>query len=785
MPKFKNDSQRMKHAKAKLIPKSMWFDSELFGECLDDKVLSLMKAKEASLIQQLEKLLPKLNNQWLKKQAWLAIALSHPNIELLTFQHIGKLFKFDEQRLFSLFIILGNMTLLNQFARQFSDSVLLSWISDNDYYVYRKAAENGHTNIMHWLENKAPDQMLDMVQAVDFAAYKQSARHGHLEVLQALEKKAPADIPAMISSQNYYPYRIAAANGHEIIMAHIEATGPELIQTMIKADDFYAFRKAFENNHLDLCHQLLNKSSACMAYAEAHVHEYGERIVMPHIKQRLFGLHREALNINANGVFDLTDTEQVTICFYMLRHLIRLNDRSLDDELSFLLNIPTIKSLAHRTINEGPENELLRLAVITGNEQAASILLNLPDVRVLAERHNFYRAEKSGQLNLQQLAKDRESSMTALTQGEKKRLDEAIKYYQPTISKLGVKNIINELRERLQQRYKENPASITTEDGTTLALPMTFAELEALKLNEIDYQKALIAYYQNKNHTAWRYLAKPNHWMHPDASYVYIDTRTGMQWSTFEEYQPLIALFWLAAGDKYTTPTDGHTFEGRIEHFIDELALIGRAHNWDSTRINDKGSEEEYDDLAGDRPSCFSGVKRRLFQSVLGHPLINILTADNVLEEMRSFARTHFELSINEDNQAKLRDAYHDYLRNLFDIGKESRALLTLLNIPDEKIDMFERYMVDKYGAQYADDPQFHRLVCNKLRVNGSKGGFFVSSHALKLDGLVGLYGMLNHDPVSTTETPKRESPSQSSFFAHKSRTHHDSQQDITRSPST
>lgn len=89
-------------------------------------------------------------------------------------------------------------------------------------------------------------------------------------------------------------------------------------------------------------------------------------------------------------------------------------------------------------------------------------------------------------------------------------------------------------------------------------------------------------YYNHPVHAAWRYLSRPNPWMHPRAGYVRHDA-TG-QYATFEDYKPLISLCFLAALDEKISPTDRHTFEGRKSHFIRELALIGHAHNWDSTR---------------------------------------------------------------------------------------------------------------------------------------------------------------------------------------------------------
>lgn len=40
-----------------------------------------------------------------------------------------------------------------------------------------------------------------------------------------------------------------------------------------------------------------------------------------------------------------------------------------------------------------------------------------------------------------------------------------------------------------------------------------------------------------------------------------------------------------AAIDEDVSAIDGYTVDTRFEHFIDELAHIGRAHNWDNARI--------------------------------------------------------------------------------------------------------------------------------------------------------------------------------------------------------
>ncbi len=743
MLRFKTEADRMKHRQAKLIPSSMWRDEQLFYETLNDTVLSLMKVKPMDLISHLSKSVSKLNDQWLKKQAWLGIALSFPD-DLALLQQVATALNLNKNNVFSLLTVLGNLTLLQEFTLGHNDDIQ-EMIADNEFYPYRKAAENGHINVLKFLVSKAPDVALKMISAINFSAYKKAAQNGHIEVLNYLEVKVPDLVLNMIKAQDFCAYRAGAVNGYWELLKHLEAKAPGLVKEMVEAANFDAYRKTIENGYLEVSKWMLSRHSNLLAYAEMHMHEYGALSITPFITQQLTALHRDALNVSTHSVFDIADPEQAKICFYMIRNLIRRNDRTFDDEIRFLLTIPSVKALAHRAVTVGQSNELVRLALTIGNQEAASILLNSSEIRILAEQNNFYRAEVGGQLDLAQLARDRESSMTALAKGERQRLDGTILHYAPILKEIGVDKLMDDLRVQLRLRYEAKPAFILNDCDEKMILPMDFVELQKLRLSEKKYQQALTAYYQHKDHTAWRYIAKPNSWMDPDAPYVYFNEMTFERWSTFAEYQPLIVMFWLAAADKSIPATDGHTLETRLDHFIDELALIGRAHNWDKIRVNAKEKEEEYDDLTGDRPSCFSGVKRRLFQSVIGHPLINVLTEDMILEEIRNFACGHFQTQINKENQRAFKEAFDDYIINTQDLCNGSKRLLVSLNIDDEKKHEFERYLSNKYGTQYTDDFTFHNLVRNKLSFALEKADFFSNCHALILDGITGLYQMLNN----------------------------------------
>ena len=522
----------------------------------------------------------------------------------------------------------------------------------------------------------------------------------------------------------------AARNGHLDILKWIKRHAPYSFKHVVKWRGWEAFRQAYYREHLDICNWLLEYPS-CFAYVEERDPAFG-LVLHPFIEKKLNDLRQKAMTHTGNSPFDIHSRTQAKLYFYIASNLIRRNDRSLDDSLHFLLNIPHVKDLADQEVTPNESNELLRLALKVGNREAAAMLLNIENVRVLAADNNFYEEELLGSISLRQLVRDRESSMTALTSGEKKRLETAIAKYQPMLETTSVPLLMDALRQQLMERYEAHPACIIINEVATI-LPAQWNSFKDLNLQGDDYKKALIAYYQNKNHTAWRYLSKPNPWMHAEAEYVCVNEDKTKRWADFEEYQSLIAMHWLAVNDESTEPSHGHTMEGRLNHFVDELALLGRSHNWDKTRMGFSGKEEEFDDLEADRPSCYSGVKRRVFQSVIGHPLFQILTKEILNLEIKDFALTYFKSKITHRNKQRLLSAFKNYCNQL---TEESAAPLECLNIPQEAQVGFEDYLKQRYADQYTDDADLMAHVRQSITLNLQSPNVSDHLHALKLDGI-------------------------------------------------
>ena len=515
MVKFNSHAERMAHPTARLIPHSLWNDYSLFDQNLPEVILSLMHAQEADLAGLLDKTLPELQSEQQKTCAWLAMTLSHHTLSIEALQHIGRQLKMSDERVFHAAILWGDLNFFDALLGPYQNVQLQEMIAANNYDAFRSAAENGH-----------------------------------LAIINRLMEIAPNAVQAMIAAYNYHAFSYAARNGH-----------------------------------LAIANRLLSYPTV-LAYAEQHVQEYSG-LVTPFIDQHLATLRAAKATFeaaNPNAVFDVLDPEQAKLLYYMLRNLIRRNDPALRDTILFLLEIPAVKALSPIAVTQNEPNALLRLAFTLGNQSAAELLLTIPAIRNLAAQYHYYRNEVRGGMNLAAMAQDNESSMRALSTGEEKRLAAALARYQPMIQAAGVPNLMAALRDTLTERYHATPASIMiTSEGkapTPLILPIRWEDFQQLHLTPAQRAEALTAYYQNKDHAALRYLSKPNPWMHEQAAYVTFNPSNPQEkWSTFEEYQSFIAMLFLAAQDTEIPPTEGYTLETRLDHFIDELAHIARAHN--------------------------------------------------------------------------------------------------------------------------------------------------------------------------------------------------------------
>lgn len=363
-----------------------------------------------------------------------------------------------------------------------------------------------------------------------------------------------------------------------------------------------------------------------------------------------------------------------------LIHCIRYNPSDAVRCLRFAMDISEVKAHLHDNANA-----LLKLAIEKNNTEIIDMLMNVPAVRAEAERHNYYRQEQK-EVSLRNIAEYKESSMSALTENENDKLMMILHKYQESYFTLmaGIDTVIENLKFTLKSRYDENKASITC-DGKKISLPFSWMDFQKLTLSSTDREAALKAYYQHPDHAAYRLLSKPNSWADKNARNVYRDSH-GNVWAIFEDHLPLIAMLYAKVAEEKD--------DSQLTIFIQTLNDIARSHNWDQTRKNAKGKEEEYNDLKADNPSCPQGMRRRLLQAL---PNGMLLTKEIIDEELREFAVKFIQSNIAENNYNEVKDQYDSYCITLE--LKEALSKATVL--PTENITICIQYLTQKYGAQF------------------------------------------------------------------------------------
>src|SRR3990167_9257734 len=477
---FDSERTRLRDEVASLIPKSLWdvyFDRTLTG--IDRALLTATPDQIFTLLSQ-----PEIQTLSTKRKrcCWIAIYCQHTELDSNLLIQIAialqiNLIEFIQEKDYQFFILTALNLRIDLFDKlktitSSSESGYLWWrdnvlniainklqiiIQQDNFKIFRIAASQGNINQLNRLIELTPNRVQEMISAVDFYAFRLASYSGHLSIINRLIELAPGRVQEMISANNFYAFRLASYGGHLSIINRLIELASGRVQEMLSADNFAAFRLASHNGHLSIINCLIELVPGrvqemiafrnfeafhniarhdfthvimsilhfpnIFAYVEMHRHEYGERFVIPFI-QTQFANIRHGMELfyaeHPHEIFNLVDEEQVRVCFYMSRNLIRRNDLALLDDLRFLLEIPAVRLLAHTDVTPNEQNELLRLALTIGNQDAAALLLTIPAVHALALQNDFYRGVIGVQVDLSALARDRESSMQALNTHESK-----------------------------------------------------------------------------------------------------------------------------------------------------------------------------------------------------------------------------------------------------------------------------------------------------------------------------------------------------------------------------
>jgi len=274
-----------------------------------------------------------------------------------------------------------------------------------NYYATKMAASNDNMQTIQCLESYLSDE--EKKEAAE-AAIRWAALNGHLQMIQYLESHlSDEEKKEAVQAVDYQAFRWAARNDHLQTIQYLEShLSDEEKKEAVQADDYQAIKWTARNGHTQTFNHLMNYPFG-FAHAELKDFDRSElfgRVIVPDyvypfVLQKLKAYQEAKTQFEQaipNRVFNL-DEKDAELCFYLLRNLIRRGGsrddkpaERLTDGIHFLLSIPSVRALCHRQMSEyGGANELLRLAVQIGNQDAIGLLLQLPDVRRLAEQNNL------------------------------------------------------------------------------------------------------------------------------------------------------------------------------------------------------------------------------------------------------------------------------------------------------------------------------------------------------------------------------------------------------------
>ncbi len=608
--------------------------------------------------------------------------------------------------------LIDNMIATNGFCAllygvQYGDLDILNWLKQivpdrvekriQDQDIFCIAAEYGQVPALDWLAAQLTVDPLSNDPNFVARILWQAAKGGHVSVLDWLREKKPMQFDALLTNlaREAFPLGSPSTYKGSTLCWLLNQLNPAVIGSMVR-------------------------NSQALAVTE------NRAIFDWYIQGRLQALRDriEAFSLShPNSTFDFEseDSDEIQLYYHILYYQIRLEAPMATIDL--LLSIPSIASLIAAPAATHQANECLKIAISLKNKAISQRLLQIPSVFRLAKTHRFYASvgdvfpneEKQTQLLKEQI-NDRESVVRSKYQEREEDVLSKLKerYAKKVPTPGGTKAVLESLRQLLRERYQTTPAMLLLDDEKTVksvALPCDFADLQKTGYLTKYPEKVYAAYAENPCHTALRYLSKPNHWMHPNAEYISTDPKNGDKWSCFEYYEELISYLFLAAGDESIGTIEGTSPADRLSLFIDQLALLGRAHNWNQSRIienadgsvkyNKDGSPqvEEYDDKEADRPSCYSGTPGYLFHAVIHHPLLQELTQAKLMTELKTF--THDKIrekyqALPDETQDRIQNAWQALVLTGTATNSEYQAL-AYLNLSDDEISAFSAALGSKY----------------------------------------------------------------------------------------
>ncbi len=343
------------------------------------------------------------------------------------------------------------------------------WLLEDENQALRLAAKYGRTKtlcmLLHYYPTapkerklKSSEDLIEQICAYNHAVFHAAVIGGHVEVVKELLEYEKVN--ANMARSKNAPLYAALVYGHEEIVK-------ELLSHQAVRDELEFMSKGaltFAKNKFSV--EIVNEFITHPAFFEEAERSTGfDGIIWDFIVERINVLPKEIGHFlpKKSGEHYDVDLQQATLYFYMIRHLIRFSDTEYMQMVSpaiieHLLMIPAVRALAHQSVRKGPINELLLCAATIGNSAVAQCLLELPDVKAIAEKNNYYQDRSRIKINLKELVGsiDTSSINTKRLPNEWQEVLQMIAYhYHPESTPAPWENKNAAFTSRDSDRYRE------------------------------------------------------------------------------------------------------------------------------------------------------------------------------------------------------------------------------------------------------------------------------------------------------------------------------------------
>jgi len=187
-----------------------------------------------------------------------------------------------------------------------------------------------------------------------------------------------------LNASSIYSALIMAIQEEHPAILHCLLDMPEVEQVFMSRW-LEMFDKASRALNPMLMKRLLSYSQ-CFERADHNSSVSNQAKLLEFISEKLESMRERAFQ---QYEFDV-DLNEAELCFYMLRHLIMRNAFKFNADIKFLLNIPSVKAMAHGPVTLGRANDLFLSALTVHNYRAEDVLSLISNVIEHAKQHNFY-----------------------------------------------------------------------------------------------------------------------------------------------------------------------------------------------------------------------------------------------------------------------------------------------------------------------------------------------------------------------------------------------------------